>query len=496
MHEPARRSARRAGAASTAALALVLAGAAVLLGLVPHGSVDGAGAKPSLPKPAASALKIALRQPCIDFTRRPARAPQTAASEPTEAFSSDAQDAGATLILAAASEAGSAKARSAVRRSILQLIDPKRHCRVDVFRTPSSEPTASGGTTAQHELWATGMIAIARHDRPLWRSFSRYQRKRIDLIMRGSLISNAFVMSDHNPLLMPDRQRLIDGTTNVGRDWGPNYREGMLGQVLAGIAYFGERGAADELATWDRARFLRDVRRRGLRNLEATFAWGQTHPTAGVPTDDEVRAALTNWSYRGFGLDHPMELWALLTRNTYALPVDCGLEGGQGTPVPGGGRAGRLADPAQCNQLALGAPGMLREFDTTDAGGPRSSLNYAYMGFKANLANQVVLLAAGLWKPGPVAISPATDTAALLALRATGIDDLWRKLRLGYVSYANGKPMLPPGAPAGTTVLSLAQPAAYGQGFTLTRALLDSVANPAIAKLERKAAAASTTPSR
>ena len=110
--------------------------------------------------------------------------------------------------------------------------------------------------------------------------------------------------------------------------------------------------------------------------------------------------------------------------------MNCGLNGGEGIlwdGVPTG------AIVAGCEALPnKGQPGMLREFDARDAGGPRSSLHYAYDGFRPNLTNHVVVLTGGYWESGEQA-----DT--LLALMDVGITDLQFKLEHGYRDYAKAK---------------------------------------------------------
>src|SRR3712207_7277215 len=43
----------------------------------------------------------------------------------------------------------------------------------------------------------------------------------------------------YTTLFRSQQERALDGDTNLGRDWNPNYREGMVGAMLVGAAYFG-----------------------------------------------------------------------------------------------------------------------------------------------------------------------------------------------------------------------------------------------------------------
>src|SRR5690606_30963949 len=107
--------------------------------------------------------------------------------------------------------------------------------------------------------------------------------------------------------------------------------------------------------------------------------------------------------------------------------VHAGLNGGKG--ING---AGCLVSGTE-NLPNIGKPGMLFEFDSGDAGGPRSSAGYAYGGFRTNLTNHIVLLAGGYWK----------DDARgheCLDRMSVGIPDLYYKLEHGYRDYSKGKP--------------------------------------------------------
>jgi hypothetical protein len=150
-----------------------------------------------------------------------------------------------------------------------------------------------------------------------------------------------------------------------------------------------------------------------------------------------------------------MRLYWLLTSDTYGKRVNCGLNDGKGVLLPDGSRAGMLL--SGCEALPnKGQPGMLKELDSNDAGGRRSSTLYAYDGFRVNLVNQLVLVAGGLWWPGRLA-------EECLSLLQVGIADLWYKIEHGYRNYAKG------GVPQGTP---------SGHGFVLTRPLWDTVLKP------------------
>ena len=66
--------------------------------------------------------------------------------------------------------------------------------------------------------------------------------------------------------------------------------------------------------------------------------------------------------------------------------------------------------------------GMLKELDSVDAGGPRSSTTYAYSGFRVNVVNQYVLVAGGYWS-GVVADEPYGPWEGAAMLDTDGVPE-------------------------------------------------------------------------
>jgi hypothetical protein len=275
------------------------------------------------------------------------------------------------------------------------------------------------------------MFAILRRCPRFWLAkLTPEHRHKIDLIMKATLVASAYTTSDAT--YVEGRQpTALDGDTNLHRGWNPNYREGMFGGLLVGTVYFGGVEAARTLLErYDHAMFVGELRATGLENLLETFTWAQTHPRAGAPTAAEIENAVCNYRLDGEPLPAPFELYARLTGHTYGATVNTGLNQGRGILVDGV-PTGCLAGGAE-TLPNLGKEGMLREFDSNDASGRRSSITYAYDGFRPNLTHHVVLLVGGCWP---------TDgrDAELLARLDVGIADLAYKLQHGYRNYAKGK---------------------------------------------------------
>jgi hypothetical protein len=395
----------------------------------PPGAPPGPGPGGGLPAPTAglppgaalrapgrAAVDAAIAAPFIRHGRR-----FTGGADTNEGFGG-----GSPMVLAAAAYAGDASADSRLLAQIRDTI------------AGGNEPVANGGYPAQHERWVTGMFAVVRHTPRIWERLSDSERLRIDLLIRGALIASAFTTSDSNPYLVAGTQQYtLDGEDNVNRDWNPNWREGMVGMMLVGSAYFGGgAGAHAVLESYQPASFLAELRAAGFTNMAETFAWKAENPGSDAPDPAAIAAAVRGYRYYGFSLTQPMEILWKLTEDTFQKRVNCGLNGGAGVNSSQGPAGLIVTDCAGLpNQGALG---MLKEFDTTDGGGKRSSAWYAYDSYRVNLVNQHVMLSGGLWQPG--------DRAnAVVARLGVGSTDLWYKLAKGYREYAKGDAMSVPG---------------------------------------------------
>jgi hypothetical protein len=284
-------------------------------------------------------------------------------------------------------------------------------------------------------------------------------------VMTGALVSSAFTTSDSNPYVTSGgSQRTLDGE-GVHRDFNPNYREGMVGGVLVGAGYFGADGARSVLSTWSHGPFLAQLRAEGLTNMGDTFGWAAEHPADGAPSPGQIEAAVRSWGYHGVGLGDVMGVAWELAEDTFEKPVNCGLNGGAGIST-GDGPAGALV--SGCPGLpAKGQLGMLKEFETIDAGGPRSSALYAYDSFRVHLVNHCVLLASGLWAPGAAA-------GQIVGRLRVGGPDLFYKLDRGYRGYAKGESQYTPGA--SSPAVFAADNSEYAIPFT--RSLWEDVVAP------------------
>jgi hypothetical protein len=391
----------------------------------------GSDAAPKLKSPPQAVVEQAIRAPLFHYGR----------TLKGGAHTNGGFGGGSLVTLAVASYAGNNAADARLLEQLRFMLQGD-HC-----------VSANGGYPAQHERHFTAACTLAKLTPRVWDQLTPAERAKIDLLMKATLVASAFTTSD--AFYATGRKPVaLDGDGNLNRTWNPNFQEGMVGAMIVGAAYFGPAEAQKILDTYEHAPFVKALRDAGLSNTAETFNWKLDHPESAAPTAAEIEQCVRGYRWMDLDLSDPMALYVRQTRNTYSAVVHAGLNDGAG--VNGAGKIASGGD-----QLPnVGKPGMLKEFDSKDALGPRSSIHYAYDGFRPNLTNQIVLIASGLWKPGPQADE-------CLALLNVGIPDLFYKLQHGYIDYAKGKAADKP-----------FDQSARGFDFALTRSLWEDVVKP------------------
>lgn len=415
------------------AIARMLGGPGIfLLGLLAPSATSAAG---TLGAPSQEAVDAAIAAPLIHYNRNLSGGAHT----------HGAFHGGASVLLAVAAHLGNTSADA-------RLLQQMRHT-----ITGGNDITANGGYPAQHERHVTGTYAIARRTPRIWDQLTAAEKNRIDLTMKAALVASAFTTSDSNPHIAAGTQQYaLDGDANLHRSWNPNFREGMIGGVLVGMSYFGGAAAATEiLDNYNHASFVSELSSAGLTNIHQTFNWKAANPSSNAPSGTKIQNAVRNYRLFGSPLSSHMAIYQSLSTDTYGKNVIAGLNGGAGI-----GGAGRILSGADTLPNP-GAPGMLKEFDSVDGGGPRSSAHYAYDGLRPHQTNQLALIVGGLW--------PAADPVATAAVARmeTGNTDFWYKIEKGYSNYSAGKAQ---------GVFDLSLSATYG--FVYNRAVWEEVLKP------------------
>lgn len=336
---------------------------------------------------------------------------------PGWAYTDGAWFGGASITLAVASHAGNTTADA-------RLLQQIRHT-----LTAGNEPCANGGFPAQHERHVTGMFAIVKQTPRIWNQLTAAEKFKTDLVMKAAFVASAFTTSNFNPYVSTSTQQYtLDGDSNLGRDWNPNYREGMLGGVLVGMVYFGGPAAAEAiLNNYNHTQFVADLNTYGLPNAYRVFNYKAANPGLPAPNGTQIQNAVKNYRFNSYALADYNGMYTSLVNDTYGANVNAGLNGGAGINGSGKIASGAATLPN------LGALGMLKEFNSGDGGGARSSLVYAYNGYRPHQTNQLVLIIGGYWQKG------SASAAAAFARMKVGNTDLYYKLEKGYYDYYSGQ---------------------------------------------------------
>jgi len=301
-------------------------------------------------------------------------------------------------------------------------VDQRLLEQVKYVLVPGQGITAMGGYADQHQIGMLTVFSIVKQIDRLWEKLSVLEMSKIDLMMEAALVSGAFVSSDENPFVKSNtQQHSLDGGINFKRSWNPNFREGTLGNVLVAASYFGVSEAMDKLANHNHRDFITELKNNNLNNLVVTYEMSD------IPSAEQIEETLHKpFSYYGLPLNDLLGLYDHVSQNTYGAEVNCGLNEGSG--LEGGGYLIK-----GCEALNnRGQAGMLLEFDSTDAGGPRSSLDYAFSGLRANTTNRIALIVNEQWKDNDM-------TEKVLNQSRVGAEDFYYKLNNGYHDYYKGK---------------------------------------------------------
>jgi hypothetical protein len=323
---------------------------------------------------------------------------------------------GAPVVLAIASYLGDTSADARLLQQMRTLLGG------------GNDPFGTGGYAANDERNATAMYAIAKRTPRIWKQLTATEVHAIDLIMEATFVADVYATADATNSSGPPRT--FDGSTNSNRDWNPNYREGMIGAVVVGAEYFGGRTPSEALlAAYDHAAFTQQLQVAGFSHLYQTFDTYQATPSAMAPSPQTVQQSIRGYAMHGMTLGQLLDLYVYLASDTFSAHVACGLNSGAGV-LSGSVNAGRIT--AGCAGLPnLGAVGMEKEFDSTDANGARSDASYVRLGVRTDLFNQLVVLVYGDWRD-------TTASMTAISQLAVGVSDFFYKAGQGYEDYSHG----------------------------------------------------------
>ncbi len=247
-----------------------------------------------LRSPSQAAVNAAIAAPYIRYHR----------TVTGDVLTHAADSAGASTTLAVAAFAGNTRADT-------RLLGQIRHT-----LTAGNEPIANGGESALHERQVTAMFVIAKHTPRIWDQLTLAEKSKISLIMKATFVASAFTTSDHNPFVIAGSPpHSLDGAPT------PDCPEGMVGGILAGVAYFGTTAASDILTGYDHSRFVAELDSGGLPNACATFNWKKENPASGAPTASQIESAVRRYLRSGRPLSDLPGIYQDILTHTYGRNV-------------------------------------------------------------------------------------------------------------------------------------------------------------------------------
>lgn len=275
------------------------------------------------------------------------------------------------------------------------------------------EPGASGSLDTSATALAIQAFDMASAIPAIWDELTQGERDKITLIMQAHLVAAHWGHDDNNVFSTG-----IDQLGNFNKGWNPNYVEGAIANALAAVRYLGGAEAANAfLLSFDYDSFMSKLQAAGLSSIAWTFR--QTGKTA-------LEGAVKNeFTYRGHQLDKPFDWVKERALVMYGKTVTAQVYSGNTLRA-------YVNDPEGLPNI--GVPGMAHEFDTVDAEGVRSDLDYATRGWN----NSILSLMASYYYGVPGS-AQQSDVELVQSRYAVGSTDLIYKATHGYYGYAKGK---------------------------------------------------------
>ncbi|MDR1060399.1 MAG: DNRLRE domain-containing protein, partial [Clostridiales bacterium] len=302
-----------------------------------------------------------------------------------------------------------------------------------------AEPGCSGnGLSSQGYLPVLQAFTYAKNRAPaIWDALTDAEKAKIDLIMEAAAIASHFCYSDAN-----DNKTGLDNIGNFDKEWNPNHRAGLLGGIMSAY-YFGGAGAVNAmLAGFDYDAFMARLSAANLTNIHRVFS---NTPKAKLVADT-TNDGPEGFKYKGHTLSEPGKWVAELSDFTFS--------GGAIRPYGGDTFSGGKFAPTEQFPYGyygflvsgydefpnLGADGMGFEFDSVDANGARSGLEYVNMGWKCVLEGFTMLQCYDGFAPdGSIGGLSAQEYNEAMVKISAGTIDLLYKNENGYSSYHKGE---------------------------------------------------------
>lgn len=289
---------------------------------------------------------------------------------------------------------------------------------------PGHEPNAGGGLNGWTHSAIAQAFLLVKSTPEVWSRLNADEQNRMDWIMKALAIAGHFGYDDGN-----DYKTSLHADDNSYKKWNPNHRL-YLFVVLAASQYFGPKELNEIFTSFDYDEYLKKFDELGFSNIKAVWTcydWKPLFENGGpyispkankeMGTGTGVRHPFT---YEKLPLENLVEIFALAQEYNYSDTVTNGVEGKSWILNNG-------------SSPFLGQTGMMREFNSHDAGGIRSSLSYCEENFSPYTIMYVTLDVLGLLP---------RDSQRLREIGKriyVGNEDFLYKKETGFHSFQHGK---------------------------------------------------------
>ncbi len=294
-------------------------------------------------------------------------------------------------------------------------------------------------------------VAIVKQTPTVWSQLAEGEIERLDWLMRGYAVTTNFAANTKNNFTTGPE---LVGNYNKG--WNPNFRSSNLIQILACVSYFGTADAVNDILTsFSYDEYIKKYKELKFSNIVESWTKGDRQNGSGFVKnlmekgagkasdngsgdftykDDSgntvkggygvgVKVPFTYKIDESNGRDIPLadvgDIFNCLILNLYSMKV-----------VSKYGEAHTLNNEVSPYE---GQMGMMKEYNSGDAGGVRSDAAYCTHNFSMIIPGLAAFTKLGLWNPESV------TNKALHNQIYVGNEDHIFKMTVGYQSYSKGQ---------------------------------------------------------
>jgi len=289
--------------------------------------------------------------------------------------------------------------------------------------SPGHEPNAGAGLNGwSHHAIAQAFLLVKKTPE-VWSRLTDDDKNRMDWIMKAMAVAGHFQFDDGN-----DYHTSLHADDNTQKGWNPNHRL-YLFVVIAAADYFGPKELNDIYTSFNYDEYIKKFDELGFSNIKAVWTcydWkpilekGGPYISPKKKVENGTGTGVTHpFTYNKFPLDDIADIFCSVAEFNYSKTVANGIEGKSWILNNG-------VSPF------LGQPGMMLEFDSHDAEGTRSDIDYCSEDFCAYTTMMMTMKVLGLL--------PATDRCRNLEkLMYVGNEDFLYKNATGFHSYSHAK---------------------------------------------------------